>query len=227
MKYTREDLRNLSYKDYILAMEKELNAKGFLFEGKPYEVSTNVKGNFVSNYSRAFILSIEDSKAIEYLKEIGLINNGRCPLTGLMISNSAKTIYTSKYNDNIKYEINKLWFEYNKNKKNWGCFIGIIIIIISIIILFCDGLGCLFYYTLGFGVALIVLFSMYALAKFGNNWNMLCLSNQLGINTIALYEIIKIEKKDGLSSISINNNISHGDLELYKKWAYSSNLNIQ
>lgn len=228
MKYTRENLSKLSYKDYILAIEKELNAHGFTQEGKPYEVSTNVYGGFVSDFSRGFFLSIKDEKAINYLKDIGLLNNGRCPLTGLMISNSAKTLYTSEDNSNIKFEINNLWIEYNKVKRNWGCFIGIFIIVISIIVLFCDGFDSPFYYTLGTGVALIVLSSMYGGAKFGNNWNMTCLSDKLCTNTITLYEIIKMGEKEGLSANSINKyNIAEGDFEQYQKWAYSSDLNIK
>lgn len=228
MKFTRQDLSNLAYKDYIIAMENELNAKGFMQEGKAYKVSTNVNGDFVSDFSRAFILSLTDAEAINFLKDIGLINNGRCPLTGLMISNSTKTTYTSEYNDNITYEINRLWFDYNKTKRNWGCFLGIFIVLISIIVLFCEGFSNSFFYTLGVGVALVVIFSLYGGAKFGNNWNVICLSNQLGINTIALHEIMKTDEKEGLSSNSINkHNLSLGDIDSYKKWAYSSNLNIK
>lgn len=228
MKYSREDLCELSYKNYILAMEKELNAEGYRNDGKPYEVSTNVNGDFVSDFSRAFVLNIKDMKAMQYLKDIGLIDNGRCPLTGLMITDSTRAIYTSECNSNIKYEINKEWIEYNKVKRNWGCFVGLFICVASIFVLFSEGLGSAFYYTLGTGVALVVLFSMYGGTKFGNNWNKICLSNQLCINTITLHEIMKIEDNEGLSSKSIKeHNIPSGDITLYQRWAYSSDLNIK
>lgn len=52
MKYSREDIELLMYKDYILLMAEELNNNGFTDNGKRYEVGTNVNGNFVSDFSR-------------------------------------------------------------------------------------------------------------------------------------------------------------------------------
>lgn len=70
MKYTRNDLDNLIYKDYILLIARELNQNSFKNDqGREYEVGTNVHGDFVSDFSRGFVLSIKDPKAIEFLSE--------------------------------------------------------------------------------------------------------------------------------------------------------------
>ena len=103
MMYSKEDLNNLTYKDYILLMAEELNNNGFTDNGKKYEVSTDVNGNFVSDFFRAFVLSMEDKGAVDFLKGIGLLNNGRCPLTGLMYSQSSKTSYTSEHCCPVKF----------------------------------------------------------------------------------------------------------------------------
>ena len=55
MKYSREYLEGLMYKDYILLMAEELNGNGFTDNGKKYEVSTDVNGNFVSDFFRGFV----------------------------------------------------------------------------------------------------------------------------------------------------------------------------
>ena len=117
MKYTRNDLDNLMYKDYILLIARELNQNSFKNDqGREYEVGTNVHGDFVSDFSRGFVLSIKDPKAIEFLKRVGLLNNGRCPLTGLMLSPATTMTYTSEYGSNIQYDINKKWLDYTKEK---------------------------------------------------------------------------------------------------------------
>ena len=74
MKYTKEGLSNMTYKEYVLLMAEELNNNGFTDNGKSYEVSTDVNGNFVSDFFRAFILSMRDKNAVDFLKEVGLLN---------------------------------------------------------------------------------------------------------------------------------------------------------
>ena len=221
MKYSKEDINNLMYKDYILLMAEELNNNGFTdTNGNRYEVSTNVDGDFVSDFSIGFVLSMKEKKAIDFLKEIGLLNNGRCPLTGLMLSPSTKTTYTSEYDSNITYDISSMWLEYTKGKRNWGCFISTPIIIVGIVWGIIKGFNIIAYITMGVGVLLAILSGMYGMSDFGNNWNRRCLANEMGINTMTLYFILKIENsKDGMcSKMTEKYGIPSADFAAYQKW---------
>ena len=221
MKYSKEDINKLMYKDYILLMAEELNNNGFTdTNGNRYEVSTNVDGDFVSDFSIGFVLSMKEKKAIDFLKEIGLLNNGRCPLTGLMILPSTKSTYTSEYDPNITYDISLMWKEYSKVNRNWGCLVSTPIIIVGIVWGIINGFNTVAYIIMGFGVILAILSGMYGSANFGNDWNRRCLSNEMGINTITLYYILKIENsKDGMcSKMTEQYGIPSADLDAYLRW---------
>ena len=197
MKYSKDDLNNLLYKEYILLIAEELNNNGFTRDnGNKYEVGTDIDGNFVSDFSRGFVLSLKDEKAIEFLKGIGLLNNGRCPLTGLMLSDKTRTTYTSNEAPNISYDINTAWNEYTEIRRNWGCLISIPIIIIGIVIGLINGFDTTAYIVLGVGVGGAILAGVHGTANFGNNWNTLCMSNGIGINTVTLFYILKIFKQE-------------------------------
>lgn len=220
MKYSREYIEGLMYKDYILLMAEELNNNGFTDNEKKYEVGTDVNGNFVSDFFRGFVLSMKDKKAVNYLKEIGLLNNGRCPLTGLMISSASKTTFTSEYNSSITYDINSMWLEYTKVKRNWGCFIAPVIIVAGIILGIVNGFNVYAYSTIGFGILIVILSGMYGGANFGNNWNKLCLSNEIGINTVTLFYILKMEESgEGMNYLNASKyDIPSADFYAYLKW---------
>lgn len=202
-------------------MAQELNSNGFTdHNGNSYKVDTNVNGGFVSDFSRAFILSIKDKPAIEFLKEIGLLNNGRCPLTGLMILPETKTTFTSEDNSEITYDISTIWYENFKVKRNWGCLASIMIFLFGIVWGLINGFNAIAYITVGTGSLLAILSIMHTNAKFGNNWNRLCLSNDLGINTITLFHILKIEEsKEGMcSKMTVKYGIPSADLNAYMRW---------
>jgi len=220
MKYSKDYLNNLTYKDYILLMAEELNNNGFTDKGKKYEVSTDVNGNFVSDFFRGFVLSLEDKGAVDFLKEIGLLNNGRCPLTGLMYSQLSQTSYTSEHNPAINYDINRKWLEYTKEKKNWGCLFSIPVIIVGIVVGIINGFSTIALVTMGIGVLIAILAGMYGLANFGNNWNKLCLSNEIGVNTLTLINILEIEKsgKGYGPDIVQKYEIPSADLEEFISW---------
>lgn len=220
MKYSREDIELLMYKDYILLMAEELNNNGFTDNGKRYEVGTNVNGNFVSDFSRGFILALKDQKATDFLKEIGLLNNGRCPLTGLMISSASKTTFTSEYNSSITYDISSTWLEYTKTKRNWGCCISPAIIVAGIVLGIVNSFNVYTYSTIGLGILIAVLSGMYGGTKLGDNWNKLCLSNELGINTATLFSILKMEESgEGMNYLNASkHDIPFSDFNAYMQW---------
>ena len=219
-KYSQDNLNELTYKDYILLIAKELNNNGFADDkGEVYKVGTDINGNFVSDFSRGFILSIKDKEAIDFLKEIGLFNNGRCPLTGLMLSDKTTTKHTSEYDSHITYDISTLWEKYTKSRINWGCIVPIPIIIIGIIIGFIYSFSTMAYVVIGIGILVGISSIMHRMSKFGNNWNTICLSNALGMNTITLFHIQKLRKSNVDITYQmikmLENGIPSGDLLSY------------
>lgn len=223
MKYSRDDIDNLMYKDYILLIAEELNRNGFKDDnGEEYKVSTNVYGDFVSDFSRAFILSMKDPKAIDFLKQVGLFNNGRCPLTGLMLSPATKMTYTSEYSSSIQYDINKKWLDYTKEKKNWGCFVSLAVLVIAIIAGIINKFDTTIYIIMGAAALGLILSVMYGMSNFGNNWNKLNLSNEIGINTVTLNYLAKIwndnSDKDVFRNKAIANEIPKADMLAFENW---------
>lgn len=81
MKYSSEMIINLSLKEYVELIVDELNKNGFRIKGLQngqeifYEYS-------VPDSPSYFIFGITDYEAIEFLKRIGLLDNGKCPATG-------------------------------------------------------------------------------------------------------------------------------------------------
>lgn len=219
MKYSEEQLSELKYKDYILLMAKELNDNGYTDDnGKPYSVSTNVHGDFVSDFSIGFVLSLKDPKAVDFLKEIGLLNNGRCPLTGLLISNGCRRIYTSENSKSITFEINTAWDEANKVKRNWGCLLSPIIIIIGIVLGCMNNFDSNVWWIIGGGISLFVLSGLYGGANFGNNLNKSNLANSIGVNSITVQYILKTKfaSTGRIDSDIVKYGICLGDLKAFR-----------
>lgn len=107
MKYTFEKINRMSWQEWNETMVKELNENGF----KTKEFNDNLgKWTMTGQYNagddpKLFILGeIDDSNAISYLKKVGLLNNGRCPMCG-------KTIYgkpgrfTSGFDSEFHFQI--------------------------------------------------------------------------------------------------------------------------
>ena len=61
---------------------------------------------------------------------------------------------------------------------------------------------------------------MYGGANFGNNWNKLCLSNEIGINTVTLFYILKMERAgEGMNYLNASkHDIPLADFDAYMKW---------
>lgn len=106
MKYTKSDLKKYTYVEWMELIAKELNQANILnsaprvkdgrmqWSDVPFEV--NDPGTFFEN--------INSVKAINYLKEIGLINNGRCPWCGADIYGTPDR-FTDSYFPSINYHI--------------------------------------------------------------------------------------------------------------------------
>lgn len=107
MKYSREEINNMSYRGWMETIANELNAAGFKGEG--YDAVTgrfmkNVAPYEVHDVSTFFMGAINDAKAMDYLKSIGLVNNGRCPMCGAVIKGTPSR-FTCGMNPNLNFHI--------------------------------------------------------------------------------------------------------------------------
>ena len=104
MKYTAEQVNSMPYLEWMQTIAKELNDAGFLTKGMggarvPYQVYEQDPRYF-------FLGSINDSDAMDYLKELGLVNNGRCPMCGAEIKGEPWR-FTDGYNSSLNFHICK------------------------------------------------------------------------------------------------------------------------
>lgn len=107
MKYTREELSQLSYKSWMETIATELNNAGYKGDGYDSD-SGRFRSNFgpykVLDQEYFFMGAIRDPKAMDYLKSIGLVNNGRCPMCGNDISGTP-SLFTSGLVQGLNYHI--------------------------------------------------------------------------------------------------------------------------
>ena len=130
----------MSEKEWVEAMAAELNAAGFKARGlnpetnrwednrEPYRVGSEPKAS-------TFVLgSIESSKAIEHLKNIGLLNNGRCPMCGKTIE-GIPARFTSGYDSSFYFQICQSCCDCGRrtslnpaNNQGCGCMIALLLL---------------------------------------------------------------------------------------------------
>ena len=91
MKYTSLQIKEMSYGQWMETIVNELNSAGF--KAREYNSAT---GKWQDNFSEYkvgdpkyfFMAELRDVNALEYLKGIGLVNNGRCPMCGNSIEDN-------------------------------------------------------------------------------------------------------------------------------------------
>ena len=130
--------------------------------------------------------------------------------------------YTSEYSSSIQYDINKKWLDYTKEKKNWGCFVSLAVLVIAIIAGIINKFDTTIYIIMGAAALGLILSVMYGMSNFGNNWNKLNLSNEIGINTVTLNYLAKIwndnSNKDVFRNKAIANEIPKADMLAFENW---------
>lgn len=103
-KYTSQQINSLSWQEWNELMAKELNAAGYKakeFDGRKW-VRT---GYYKADSSDPAYFSLElDEDGLDYLKEIGLVNNGRCLQCGNPIYGNPGR-FTDGFNHNFHYQI--------------------------------------------------------------------------------------------------------------------------
>jgi len=123
MKYAREQVKAMTQDEYESAICKELNDAGFRheFHGEQLEYHPDE-----STFGGAIVY---DSDAVNYLKGIGLINNGKCPMCG---RNEEELRYRFTYNEGYSnYHVCKHCYKlYKKNPvRGCCCCLGTIVVV--------------------------------------------------------------------------------------------------
>ena len=135
MKYSVNQVRQMSWVEWNQIMAEELNKAGFM--GRGYNPDLGRWENHRAPYKadsdnpQSFILGAVDSAPeFEYLKEIGLLNNGRCPLCGEPIYGNPGR-FTSGYDHNAHFQICQNCANMGKRislnpAQNTGCLVAIL-----------------------------------------------------------------------------------------------------
>lgn len=136
MKYTKSEIRKMSWHEWNETMAKELNEAGFKAKGFNKET-----GKWEKDYEpykayaedpETFILGVvSGAKEINYLKSIGLLSNGRCPMCGKNIEVPGR--FTSGYDPNCHFQIcqscvNKEQGVSINPSNNTGCMLSLLFI---------------------------------------------------------------------------------------------------
>lgn len=109
MKYTVEQVRQMTWSQWNDAMAKELNEAGFRARGYNSELRRweNNRELYKADPSepKIFILgTVNGAPEYEHLKKVGLLNNGRCPMCGEPIYGNPGR-FTSGYDYNAHFQI--------------------------------------------------------------------------------------------------------------------------
>ena len=136
--YLKEEIKYIPLDELISLMSKELNNKGFRVTFKD--------GDGFKEYEYdpdEYMLEgavVRDTNALNYLKQIGLLNNGRCPRCGAIIDNTYS--FTSGLNLKASFSICENCYNKGrefqmltnpKSSSNGGCLsVALIVIILSL-----------------------------------------------------------------------------------------------
>lgn len=134
MKYTSLQVKEMSYGQWMETIVNELNSAGFKARG--YNSAT---GKWQDNFSEYkvgdpkyfFMAELRDVNALEYLKSIGLVNNGRCPMCGNSIEGNPGR-FTSGFNPSFHFQICQNCVSQGKRvsvnpANNTGCIISLLL----------------------------------------------------------------------------------------------------
>lgn len=132
MKYTSQQINRFTWQEWNNIMYSELNNAGFNLSF----MSNDLIARDINEDPRGFILELKE-KEITYLKDIGLLNNGRCPMCGKPIYENPGR-FTSGYNYNLHFQICQNCVSKGKRTtispaNNTGCLIAILLFPIYLI----------------------------------------------------------------------------------------------
>lgn len=124
-KYTRNQVKAMTPYEYGTAVCNELNAAGFRgdYHGESYEYEPDE-----STFGGAIVF---DLKAVNYLKQIGLLDNGKCPMCSER-EDELKYILQNQSSGAVYHVCKSCYKQYaqqERRKRCLGCCLGMIVII--------------------------------------------------------------------------------------------------
>jgi hypothetical protein len=138
MKYSSQHINSLSGHDYQELMIKELNENGYRIKMKSAGETKELKYYLDDDtFDKLFILGVDDISALNHLKEVGLINNNRCPMCGASCYGSTAS-FTSGYDSNMKFQICNDCAKIGSNtqdqlKPGGGCLLALFLVPFNLI----------------------------------------------------------------------------------------------
>lgn len=142
MKYTSNQINSMTWQQWNEVMAKELTAAGFkgrnFIDGRWQDYGPVTAGD----EPKYFISSVvTDVDRLNYLKELGLIDNGRCPMCGGKIVGTPGR-YTNRLDRSYTHQICQNCVQTrgglrktpsNNNSQSSGCMVTLTIFIISVL----------------------------------------------------------------------------------------------
>ena len=137
--YSQADVLSMSWHEWNATMAKELNEAGFLGYGfnpqtrrieknqAPYSADPDSPSSFING-------AVDTAPEIDYLKNIGLLNNGRCPMCGEPFYGEPGR-FTNGFNYNIHFQICQECVNSKGGTKTLRRQLGLIGCVISLILL--------------------------------------------------------------------------------------------
>lgn len=137
MKYLSSQVNQMTWPEWNDTMAKELNDAGFRARGYNSETGKweDNRALFQAYPSepKTFILgAVGGTEEINYLKQIGLLNNGRCPKCGNPIKGNPAR-FTSGYDNNCHFQICQNCCSHGRKTSinpanNSGCMLALILL---------------------------------------------------------------------------------------------------
>lgn len=140
MKYTSSQVNQMTWLEWNDTMAKELNEAGFKNQvGQRFNSEIGKWEDKLIPYQadpsrlKGFILGAVDGlEEINYLKQIGLLNNGRCPMCGNTINDNPGR-FTSGFDGNTHFQICQNCVHHGRkisinHTHNSGCILALILL---------------------------------------------------------------------------------------------------
>ena len=125
MKYTRDQVIEMTPDEYESAICDELNTAGYRsrFRGELHEYEPDE-----STFGGAIVF---DLKAVDYLKQIGLLDNGKCPMCSVREDDLLYKLQNRQSGAvyHVCKSCYKKYAQQERAKRGLGCCLGIIMIL--------------------------------------------------------------------------------------------------
>lgn len=143
MKYSASEVNAMSWQEWCETMADELNKAGYKRRGRDPETGQWVDNiaSYEAGDPRSFILGeVEGAEEIEYLKSLGLLNNGRCPMCGKPIYGHPGR-FTNGFNPDMHFQICQDCVNQGRRTqqalglapRNSGCLVGLLLLPLNVI----------------------------------------------------------------------------------------------